>query len=506
MNPPDSPIPSTAEAPPRRAGTLWIPLLAFAAYALLLAWYTGACAGGSDSSGYLNNARLLGSGRIVTPTRQIEGLDPASLPSYAYVPLGFIPHADRAHMIPTYPMGLPLLVFAASRVASWALAPGLVMALHSLLGLWLVYRLGRACGLAPGWAWLAALIMAASPLYLLMSLQLMSDIPAMLWMIAAVLAAWRSRERPWMAVAAGVALSLAVLLRPVNLLGIVPVAIVLGISWRRWLLLAAGGLPGAIFLGFVNHAAYGRILITGYGNPGWLFSWANVPGTLVHYGFWLPLLFTPLIVLAPAVLLLARRQRLPVVLLTSWVFVYFGFHLFYFHTHEDWWYLRFLLPSLPALLVAALLAAQSLAARASWRPRAWQFGAAATLLLVYGAFCFRHFHIASSGRNELLYPQVATWMKEHLPKNAAVACMQTSGALFCYTDHPLVRWDMLSPADADRIAAACAAAGRPFYAVLFPFEIEEWGAFTRHLGGHWVQVGSVRYVSIWRLEPRRPAR
>ena len=38
-------------------------------YALFLAHYMGAYAGGSDQSGYLNNARLLEQGRVITPMR-----------------------------------------------------------------------------------------------------------------------------------------------------------------------------------------------------------------------------------------------------------------------------------------------------------------------------------------------------------------------------------------------------------------------------------------------------
>jgi hypothetical protein len=80
--------------------------------------------------------------------------------------------------------------------------------------------------------------------------------------------------------------------------------------------------------------------------------------------------------------------------------------------------------------------------------------------------------------------------------------MEASGALFYYTDFILVRWDMISSADFQRIAAAGTAAGRPLYAVLFPFEIEEteWSAFQKHLAGHWTQIGTVRSVSIWRYD------
>ena len=104
----------------------------------------GAYAGGSDQSGYLNNARMLGQGHVTTPMRLLPGFPPETLPPYTYVPLGFIPNQEQATLTPTYPMGLPLLMLAVAKLTGWGLAPGLTLGLHALLGLWLVYRLGRA--------------------------------------------------------------------------------------------------------------------------------------------------------------------------------------------------------------------------------------------------------------------------------------------------------------------------------------------------------------------------
>ncbi len=80
--------------------------------------------------------------------------------------------------------------------------------------------------------------------------------------------------------------------------------------------------------------------------------------------------------------------------------------------------------------------------------------------------------------------------------------MQTSGALLYYTKFTFIRWDMMSPAEFQRIAGACAAAGRPVYAALFPYEIEDpaWRAFPLHLTGHWTQIGAVREVTFWRFD------
>ena len=61
---------------------VWLPLPGLLLYAAVLAWYSGACAGWSDSSGYLNNARMLSHAQLSIRMRRLPGMDPASLPSY----------------------------------------------------------------------------------------------------------------------------------------------------------------------------------------------------------------------------------------------------------------------------------------------------------------------------------------------------------------------------------------------------------------------------------------
>ncbi len=146
--------------------------------------------------------------------------------------------------------------------------------------------------------------------------------------------------------------------------------------------------------------------------------------------------------------------------------------------------------------------ARRLAARFHLAPRAWWLAPAAVAILLHGAAWSRYLHAYTIGRGEKVYPKVAAWLQAHLPANAVVASMQTSGALLYYTKFTFIRWDMMSPAEYQRIAAACTAAGRPVYAALFPFEIEDpaWGAFPQHLTGHWTQIGAVREVTIWRFD------
>jgi hypothetical protein len=186
-----------------------------------------------------------------------------------------------------------------------------------------------------------------------------------------------------------------------------------------------------------------------------------------------------------------------------WALVFPAFYAFYGHTHKGWWWLRFLLPAFPPLIVAALLVARALAARFQFPRRSWWGVAAAAGIIAYGVVWTHHLTAHHAGFSEQVYPRTAEWLEQNVPADAVVASMQTSGALLYSTRFTFFRWDMIAPADFARIAETCTAAGRPVYAVLFPYEIEDknWAAFDKHLTGRWVQIGAVRHVSIWRYAP-----
>src|SRR5208283_3612530 len=78
-------------------------LLALAFYGVFLTRNVAALAAGADSSGYLNHARLLASGRVHAPARTLPGLPMADAPRFLYTPLGFVPAPDGAGLVPTYP-------------------------------------------------------------------------------------------------------------------------------------------------------------------------------------------------------------------------------------------------------------------------------------------------------------------------------------------------------------------------------------------------------------------
>ena len=497
----------TAHALARRAVALpWTSAgIATAAlsYAVLLWLHMGAVAAGSDSSGYMNSARLMAQGRVSIALRRVSGLD-VQLPQTALVPLGFRPHGPDA-MAPTYPIGLPLAIAASAIAFGWERAAHVTMLAHALAGIALTAMLARCCGLARRAGFIAALLLATSPLYLFISLQLMSDTPALVWTTMAVVLAWGARLRvhAWLDVLAGVAASMAVLVRPTNVLLLLPLAICVGTAWRRWLLLAAGSAPAGVLLAAYNAAAYHDALTTGYGDMGYRFAASNVVPSVRNYVTWLPVLLTPIGLLALGLPAVVRRIGRIAGVLCAWAAGFLVFYAFYYHTHEWWWYLRFLLPAFPPLLVGALCVGNVLWRAWGGRSRAtrveWALAVTLTAVIaVHNWYWGSRLHVLEIGRSERVYGATAAWATANLPSDAAVLAMQASGALFYYTSVPIVRWDQCDRATLERLERRALSVGRPLYAVVFPSEIKELRAFDR-VPGRWIEVGRIQQVTVWKL-------
>jgi hypothetical protein len=475
-------------------------------YALLIWHYSSGVPAGSDQAGYFNHARLIASGTVHAAERALPGLPPAKAPWFLYVPLGFKPTPGNLDMVPTYPPGLPLLILAARTLVGWRFSADLVLVVHSLAGVLLTWFLGRALGLTRLWAALGAVIVAASPLYLFFSVEAMSDMPSMVWIAAAALAAWQSQEKPVRAAAAGSAFAFAILLRPTNALAIAPLLVALG--WpsggaaalaRRWLFFVLGGLPFAVFFCLHSGAAYGSWFATGYGDVGYDFGMRWVGVTLAHDAHWLPILFTPVVCLAPGLPWAASKAQRAAATLAVWIAVYIAFYATYRSSHEAWWYLRFLLPAAPALVIAGLLVLRlALEASPLAIPRAVKYALAVCFVCGPSVYWSNRLHVFSIPRGEAVYSRAAEWMKANLPPDAVIFCSQTSAALYYSTDFTLIRWDSVTPASKEAVMAAVRACHQPAYAALFPFETE--GALGKVLPGHWTQVGDLGHVSVWRLD------
>ena len=493
----DTPAPARLKAflLPRTPSVVLLAVLVIG-YAWFLRLHTAPYAGGSDSSGYLNSAALLRAGRMSTTARTLAGHAAADFGMMAHQPLGFTTRAGTDQMAPSYPLGLPLHLAAFSYLVGldWAAIP--LNICSALAGGALLYLLARRLDLPLSLALAGTAVLLLCPLYLFAALQPMSDLLALVWSLAALYAALRAREGWGWALACGAAVAWAVLVRPTNLLLVVPVALALSTSWRSYLWVGLGGLPGALLLAGYNRQIYGSPFVTGYGEVWSAFSREYVAHNLWFFACWIPGLLTPVVLVALGAPFRRAIRRREFGVLGAWAVLLIGFYAFYYHSGEAWWYLRFILPAFPVLILAALTVLHSLTAAVPGRRviggvllatgLAWETGLNYRLELLHN----------KSG--EAAYPAAAAWARTHLPANAAIFCMQVSGAFYYYTDFVLVRWDQVLPRDLVPLFQTLHEQHRPVYAVLYGFE--ESDAMNR-MGGHWTRIAELHKVTVWRIDP-----
>lgn len=472
----------------------WFVAAAVLVYGWLIYRHGSPFAAGADSSGYLNSARLLARGHFTTPARDVPGY-PAPWHYYSHMPLGFTMRGET-EMAATYPIGLPLHLVALAPVVGWEKTARVVNVLNVLAAGALLYAFGRRLGLARPWALAGVAALWLSPVWIMFTLQPMSDPLAVTWALAAVGCAWLARERASWGFATGVALGAAVLVRPANAILALPILIAIGLNVRAWLACGIGGAPFAVLLFAYNSRAYGNAFTTGYGFVGDAFAWANVLPNLAHFALWIPLLVgAPLALVALG--LGSKKTAAPRVcwLLAAWIAAFVAFYASYWFAGETWWYLRFLLPAFPAVIIAGLLVLQHIAAQ-SRRTHAL----ALTLLFAgfISQFVLTRQLIPTSIRDgERRYYRACAWLNENLPRNAIVASCQLSGAQFYYTAFPLLRWDQLPRDEMTKVAAGLTAAKVPLYAALFDFE--EARALREHLPGRWTKLQVVDGVAVWQF-------
>ncbi len=500
---------SNPSGPPARApqSLIWLGLLALAAYAVILGTHTSVVASGSDQSGYLNSAHLFAAGRLKTDLRTPAEFGPQSaLSRIQFLPLGFWAFAGDPQITPTYPTGLPLHYAFAALLLGWHAGPLAVSLFGALGAIWLCYATGRELGLD---AWLAAAGAAAlglCPVLLFTSVQPLSDTVATAWCLAAVWTVLRARRAGRWAVAGGAAFAIAVLVRPTNLLLLPALLVWLGWDWRRLLRFALGGLPGAAWLASYNHALYGGMFHSGYGDWFGTFALAWGPATAWHFLKWLALLLpAPLLVLPFAAFAPPGIRGRDLVALALWFVAITGLYTFYVVSHEQWWCLRFILPATPALILAGLLGVQALALRLGPGGRNRASALAALTIIVWAAglsaFWVKRFAILKIAESETTFAKACETARAQLPPGTLIVTLTFSGAIYRYTDFPILRWDLVDTTQFTRLAALARKTGRQVAALNYRWEDEI--ALGEHCIGNWVPAGHVGDATFWLLTPPR---
>lgn len=457
-------------------------------------------AGGSDASGYFNSTHLFSQGQIHAPILTIPHFTPSDGNYFFQQPLGFTSNSEDQTLLPTYPPGLPLHLLIATQFVSWDHAAILINVLSSLLSGVVIFLLGRKfCHLKPFWAVAATCLIWACPLFVFFALQPMTDVLSTAWCLLAFYSAMHFRNHVAWSVLTGAAVGIAVLVRPTNLIVMIPILFILRLDLKSWFFLILGGIPFAGFQIFYNYIAYGKALTTGYGDISSIMKSDFVGHNALHFTHWIPQLLSPTVLLVFGIPWLWKYYPRLIPAMGVWIVGLITFYAFYFHSGETWWYLRFILPTFPFLILLALMVAQKL----SEFIRGSRIRTGISIVLIgialgYQYHLNRELNVTAVRHSERVYRDTSLWLQEHVPENALMVAMQTSGSLHFYNNYPLIRYDLINPEKFAQIRDSAKQHGQPIYAPLFPFEIDR--VVTAKLGGEWEKVTTVAHVSIWKLK------
>ena len=460
-------------------------------------------AGGADSYGYVSASQLLRSGHLVAPAPIAEWLSAENRLRLA-APLGWAPAAGGNGIVPTYPLGLPMVMAAFSALGG-SQAVYFVAPVLALLTLFLVYHV--ACR----WfdreiALVAVALTAWNPVFLTYAKQPMSDGPAAFWIMLAIALAFRAS--PASAVCAGLAAGAAVMTRPVLLpAALAATAIAAGIPRPKagaigsvWVGAAAGLVAMLGIQMLLQNVLYGSPFASGYGSTESLFSVSYLTANLGIYGrqiwFALGALWLAGLGLGVQVTPPALRWRLFAVAgaVVAPYLVYLPF--------DHWETLRFLLPGLVPLTLIVAAGAMRLARIA---PNPWTIAVIIVVLLAGFAArsesLLRRASVWQIQALEARYPLAAEWVKVNTPPGSVVLANQHSGSIRWYSDRQTLRWDFIEPERLATTVSELAARGAGVYVALEQGEVQMFdqrfaAVIDRLRVDH---VGRVRNVEFRRL-------
>jgi hypothetical protein len=454
--------------------------------------------GGADSYGYVSASEMIAGGRLVDAA-PIAGWLTASNPLAIASPLGWAPAPDGSGIVPTYPIGVAL-VMAVFRLIGGADAVFFVSPVTGVLTLWLVYRLAREWFDAET-ALLAAALAAWNPLFIAYAKQPMSDMPATMWIVLACVLAMRSSNAT--AFGAGLAAGAAIMTRPALIVAgaIIPLAAHRGtVPLVRAALATAGFSIGVIAQMVIQQQLFGSPLASGYGTAATVLSATHFTtnlGIFLRHGWYV---VGPLWIAGLLLGVIGARPE------PRWkpaaVFAAVTLPYLFWLPFDHWETLRFLLPGLVPLTVVA---ADGLMHIARWPRRPAVASAIVVGLLGITVWQSESLLRASSVWDvaliEARYPLAGDWINVNTPPDSVVLANQHSGSLRRYGRRQTLRWDLIAPDQLLTIVRDLQSRGVTVYVAL---EGDEVAMFDQRFNGVIDQlqvdhVGRVRNVSFRRL-------
>ncbi|MBY0494796.1 MAG: glycosyltransferase family 39 protein [Cyanobacteria bacterium] len=462
--------------------------------------------GGADSYGYVSASRMLAAFRMVDPAPIADWLSAPNRLAIAS-PLGWTPAPGGSGIAPTFPIGASMVM----AVFTWIGGSSAVFFVAPVCGaitLWLVYRLAREW-VDPETSLFAAAMVAWNPLFITYAKQPMSDVPATMWIVLALLlAVQRSNASAFFA---GLAAGMAVITRPALLIAaaVIPLAAHRGESPKRRLLVAGAGLAiGVVIQMAIQQQLFGSPFSTGYGAAGNLFSTAHLGTNFkIFFGRHAWDVLGPLFVPGLIIGLFASRpepREKPAAILIGVTLPY----LFYL-PFDHWETLRFLLPG---LVPVTIVVADGLIhiARMSRNGKV-----TAALVIAFTAIIagrsenlLRKSSVWDVASLEERYPLAGDWINVNTPQESVVLANQHSGSMRWYGKRQTLRWDFIDPSHLTQTIRELESHGATAYVAL---EGDEVAMFDERFAGVIGQlqvdhVGSIRNVSFRRLRYLPPNR
>ncbi len=471
--------------------------------------------GGADSYGYVSQAgqwrQIQRTGLVIDEEIARESPWPLAIETWA--PLGYLPAAGRRDAIaPLYSPGLPLLMAIFQAVGGFC-AAFLVVPVCGALTIWFTYVLGMRAFAAPAIALSAAALVATSPIFLYQLMNPMTDVP-----VTAAVALMLVLLIDGRALAAGIAGAAVMLLRP-NLLPLVVVPVAwLAITRGRALRFLVALAPAIIAIAWINTRFYGAPWLSGYGSADALYSLRYVGTNVRQFSNWLFSTQTPFVLLglvyfvAPVV---CRPSPVPhgrLLLGGSAAAIVLSYICYL--PFDAWWYLRFLLPVWPVMMISAAAGVDAMTRRVHPWASAVALGTSVLLVGVVGVATAVERSAFDIGRWERRYVDVARFVASRSDRNAVAIALQHTGTLRMYAGRLTLRFDQLDPAWLDRAVRFLADSGRRPFIVLEDGEVE---MFRQRFGSasstgrlDWTPIGEfensrvVVYDAIDRTSDARP--
>jgi hypothetical protein len=291
------------------------------------------------------------------------------------------------------------------------------------------------------------------------------------------------------------------------------------VDWRLWrqerripttaARAAAAAAPALAAIVWWNWHVYGALNEVGYGAVEGLYSISHLRTNISQFGQW-TLETQPSVFLASALFFAIPRSAVgaripfPRLLLGSAIAAVFASYAFYV-PFDVWWFLRFLLPLWPAMMIAAAMAIHAVVER--WPSTATRVGAAIVVAAstAIGVSTATDRYAFDVWRNERRYVDVGRYIADHTDPQSVVLTVQQSGSIRHYGGRLTLRWDILDEAWLDRAVAFLVSIGRHPYIVLDGGEVDAFRKrFTREnsIGAlAWRPSAALRTPSVLIYDP-----